>query len=100
VGVDATIGMLRIARTHQTRAPLVTGLAYCLPFSDAAFDCVSDVTVVQHISHELHSKALQEMVRVLKPGGRMILLELIRGRDSIFFPASHETGSPPPCQHS
>jgi 2-polyprenyl-3-methyl-5-hydroxy-6-metoxy-1,4-benzoquinol methylase len=32
LGVDATIGMLRIARSHQTIAPLVTGLAYSLPF--------------------------------------------------------------------
>jgi ubiquinone/menaquinone biosynthesis C-methylase UbiE len=86
VGVDATTGMLRIARAHQTSAPLVTGLACSLPFSDATFDCVSDVTVVQHIPRELQPKALQEMVRVLKPGGRMILLELIRGRDSHIFP--------------
>jgi ubiquinone/menaquinone biosynthesis C-methylase UbiE len=86
VGVDATIGMLRIARVHQTSAPLVTGLAYSLPFSDAAFDCVSDVTVVQHIPRELQPKALQEMVRVVKPGGRMILLELVRGQDSHIFP--------------
>jgi SAM-dependent methyltransferase len=86
LGVDATIGMLRIARVHQTRAPLVTGLADSLPFSDAAFDCVSDITVVQHIPRELQSKALREMVRVLKPGGRMILLEVIRGRDSHIFP--------------
>src|SRR5215469_9794110 len=27
VGVDATVGMLRIARSHDTRAPLATGLA-------------------------------------------------------------------------
>jgi ubiquinone/menaquinone biosynthesis C-methylase UbiE len=86
LGVDATIGMLSIARSHQTIAPLVTGLAYSLPFSDATFDCVSDITVVQHIPHELQPKALREMVRILKPGGRIILLELVRGRDSHIFP--------------
>ena len=86
VGVDATIGMLRIARAHHTNAPLTVGLAYSLPFSDAAFDCVSDITVVQHIPYELQPKALNEMVRVLKPGGRIILLELIRGQDSHIFP--------------
>jgi SAM-dependent methyltransferase len=77
VGVDATIGMLRIARSHDTRAPLSTGLAQNLPFSDAAFDCLSDITVVQHIPYELQPRALQEMIRVLKPGGRMILMEVI-----------------------
>jgi SAM-dependent methyltransferase len=92
VGVDATIGMLQIARAHNTRSPLVTGLAQSLPFSNAVFDCLSDITVVQHIPYELQSKALQEMVRVLKPGGRMILLEVICGqkphigKDSHVFP--------------
>jgi len=80
VGVDATIGMLRIARTHETHSPLTTGLAQSLPFRDASFDCLSDITVVQHIPYELQSKALQEMVRVTKPGGLMILMEVICGR--------------------
>jgi SAM-dependent methyltransferase len=82
VGVDATIGMLKMARARGTRAPLTTGLAQSLPFFDAAFDCLSDITVVQHIPYELQSKALKEMVRVLKPGGRMILMELICGKES------------------
>src|SRR5215472_2095089 len=47
VGVDATIGMLRIARSHRTACPLMAGLAYNLPFSDDVFDCLSDITVVQ-----------------------------------------------------
>jgi SAM-dependent methyltransferase len=82
VGVDATIDMLRIARARKTRSPLATGLAQSLPFSNATFDCLSDITVVQHIPYELQSRALQEMIRVLKPGARMILLEVIRGNNS------------------
>jgi ubiquinone/menaquinone biosynthesis C-methylase UbiE len=81
VGVDATIGMLQIARAHRTRSPLMVGLAEALPFSNAVFDYVSDITVVQHFPYELQSRALQEMIRVLKPGGWLILLELIRGRN-------------------
>jgi SAM-dependent methyltransferase len=81
VGVDATTGMLQIARSLNTRAPLTAGMAQSLPFSDAAFDCLSDITVVQHIPYELQSKALQEMVRVTKPGGRMIFMETIGGKD-------------------
>jgi ubiquinone/menaquinone biosynthesis C-methylase UbiE len=86
IGVDATIGMLRIAQAHGTSAPLTVGLAYDLPFSDAVFDVLSDITVLQHIPYDLQSKALQEMVRVLRPGGRIILLELLRGHDSHIFP--------------
>jgi SAM-dependent methyltransferase len=81
--------MLRIARAHETRSPLILGLAEILPFSDASFDCVSDITVVQHFPYELQSKALQEMIRVLKPGGRLILMELIRGRDPCIGRDSH-----------
>ena len=89
VGVDATIGMMQIARAHNTRSPLATGLAQSLPFSDATFDCLSDITVVQHIPYELQSRALQEMVRVLKPGGRMILLEVICGKKNRIEKNSH-----------
>jgi ubiquinone/menaquinone biosynthesis C-methylase UbiE len=81
VGVDATIGMLRIARAQGTSASLTTGLVQSLPFRDAVFDCLSDITVVQHIPYELQSKAIQEMIRVIKPGGRVILMEVIKGRD-------------------
>jgi len=89
VGVDATIGMLQIARARETRSPLTVGLAEMLPFLDAAFDCVSDITVVQHLPYELQSRALQEMIRVLKPGGRLILMELICGRDPDIGKDSH-----------
>jgi ubiquinone/menaquinone biosynthesis C-methylase UbiE len=89
VGVDATFGMLQIARAHETTSPLVVGLAETLPFSDAVFDCVSDITVVQHLPYELQSRALQEMIRVLNPGGRLILIEVICGRDQYLGKDSH-----------
>src|SRR5208283_2214126 len=89
VGVDATIGMLRIARAHDTKGLLTTGLAQTLPFSDAAFDCLSDITVVQHIPYEFQTQAFREMVRVLKPGGRLILLEVIGRKVSSIEKDSH-----------
>ena len=86
IGVDATPSMLRLALERGTTAPLVAGEAGCLPFSDAAFDLVSDITVTQHIPSSLQPAALSEMVRVLKPGGRLILMELIRGEGAHIFP--------------
>lgn len=85
-GVDATPQMLGVARTRGTTAPLVAGEANRLPFRDGEFDVVADVTVIQHIPAALQPEALLEMTRVLKPGGRVILFELIRGEDSHIFP--------------
>jgi SAM-dependent methyltransferase len=85
LGLDATLGMLRTAREHGTAAPLVTGDAQRLPFPDASFDAVSDVTVVQHIPLASQPQVLAEMLRVLKPGGRLILVELIIGQGGHVF---------------
>ncbi|MBZ5502111.1 MAG: class I SAM-dependent methyltransferase [Acidobacteriia bacterium] len=80
-GIDGQYGMLERARAQRTEAPLLAGDACHLPFADAAFDAVTDITVVQHIAASLQRQALGEMLRVLRPGGRLILMELIRGKD-------------------
>jgi SAM-dependent methyltransferase len=85
-GLDRTSGMLTTARRQKTAAPLLAGEAHRLPFPDGSFDCVTDVTVVQHIPSELQPQALGEMIRVLNPGGRLILMELIRGAGVHIFP--------------
>jgi len=85
VGVDATEGMVQRAAASGLKCPLVVGLAQRLPFDDAAFDLVSAVTVIQHISPEYQVDALKEMARVLRPGGHLLLLELIRGQGPHVF---------------
>jgi len=85
-GVDATLGMLRVARGCGTVAPLAAGEAYRLPFPDAKFDFVSDITVIQHIPRSLQPRALGEMMRVIRTGGHLILMELIGGEGEHIFP--------------
>jgi SAM-dependent methyltransferase len=85
VGVDATEGMLKRAAASGLKCPLVVGLAQSLPFDDAAFDLVSAVTVIQHIPSTYQADALNEMARVLRPGGHLLLLELIRGQGLHIF---------------
>jgi ubiquinone/menaquinone biosynthesis C-methylase UbiE len=85
-GVDAALPMLRLARERGTATPLSAGDARLLPFAPETFDCVSDITVVQHIPTSEQPEALRELTRVLKPGGRMILMELIRGKGEHVFP--------------
>lgn len=87
-GLDATPGMLELARRQKTSAPLLSGEAHRLPFAGSSFDCVSDITVVQHIPYSTQPAALAEMVRVVRPGGALILMELIRGAGAHIFPRS------------
>jgi SAM-dependent methyltransferase len=86
MGVDATLAMLQVARAHGTAAALVAGEAYRLPFPDSRFDAISDITVTQHIPTQLQKQALGEMIRVVRPGGHLILMELIRGEGAHIFP--------------
>jgi SAM-dependent methyltransferase len=85
-GVDATAAMLRLARERGTAAALTVGEANRLPFRDATFDAVTDITVTQHIPQPLQVPALAEMIRVIRPGGCLILMELIQGEDKHIFP--------------
>lgn len=44
-----------------------------LPFPNNFFDRVICVSVVEHVEHEIAKKGIQEMARVLKPNGRLIV---------------------------
>ncbi|MFX1566261.1 MAG: class I SAM-dependent methyltransferase [Promethearchaeota archaeon] len=55
-----------------------------LPFEDASFDIVTMGSVLHEIEEEaLKIKALNEVNRVLKPGGRFVIVELIRNRKMV-----------------
>lgn len=46
-----------------------------MPFRDDCFDFVNSITVLLHLPYELKEKAIAEISRVLKPGGKAILIE-------------------------
>lgn len=71
VGLDRTPAMFDQARPHVNR--LVEGDATALPFPDASFD---RIVCRQGIQFMDDAKAVQEMVRVCKPGGRIVLVHL------------------------
>ncbi|HUU35944.1 MAG TPA: methyltransferase domain-containing protein [Vicinamibacterales bacterium] len=69
VAVDVLLRKLRYAR--RFRRPLVLGSGFALPFADASFPCVLCSQVIEHVPKE--SPILAELVRVLRPGGRLVL---------------------------
>lgn len=74
---DINNAMLRVGRDRLLDEGIVTPIAQCdaerIPFPDNYFDCVSIAFGLRNVTHK--DAALREMRRVLKPGGRLIVLE-------------------------
>ena len=70
VGIDTEPENLRICRRHQL--PAQEGSLYALPFDDASFDTILFLEVIEHL--DTPEKALSEIFRVLRPGGRIIVI--------------------------
>lgn len=72
VGLDINAGMLAVARSKANEIEWKQGAAEALPFDDATFDAV--VSQFGLMFFEDRSKAIREMVRVLKPGGKLAVV--------------------------
>ncbi|MBE7420372.1 MAG: class I SAM-dependent methyltransferase [Ideonella sp.] len=73
-GVDPSAGMM--AQAHLAGVELLNGCAEALPCADAAADFVSMGYALRHLSDL--DRALAEFHRVLRPGGRLLMLEITR----------------------
>ncbi|MDX2137029.1 MAG: class I SAM-dependent methyltransferase, partial [Chloroflexota bacterium] len=72
--VDASLPMLRIAAEHlrdQAGVMLLHADAERLPFADDAFDVVTCLEALEFMMHPPH--VLAELVRVLRPGGWLLI---------------------------
>ncbi|NJE55444.1 bifunctional demethylmenaquinone methyltransferase/2-methoxy-6-polyprenyl-1,4-benzoquinol methylase UbiE [Thermococcus sp. 21S9] len=72
-GLDCSEEMLRIARRKVPFARLSVGTAEEMPYPDGSFDIVSVAFGLRNFSDR--EKAIKELHRVLKPGGRLVILE-------------------------
>lgn len=73
VGLDAFLPKLRFAQLEVPAAQGTAGDALALPFADASFSTVLIRDVLHHLVEP--RGALEEAVRVLRPGGRLVLIE-------------------------
>lgn len=83
VGVDFAVGMLDAAKRRAqakglSRVTLVCSDAEALPFREGATDAVTIAFGLRNVAHP--EQALGEFYRVLKPGGRLVILEFGRPR--------------------
>ncbi|MBT9489722.1 MAG: bifunctional demethylmenaquinone methyltransferase/2-methoxy-6-polyprenyl-1,4-benzoquinol methylase UbiE [Rubrivivax sp.] len=74
---DINEAMLRVGRDRLLDDGLAIPTVVCdaekLPWADASFDLVSVAFGLRNMTHK--EQALQEMCRVLRPGGRLLVLE-------------------------
>lgn len=70
--LDVSTGMLHQAVNKPGLVPC-QGMAETLPFSDGSFDAIVVVDSFHHFAE--HAQAARELVRVLAPGGRLVIEE-------------------------
>ncbi|MEV6132751.1 demethylmenaquinone methyltransferase [Streptomyces violaceusniger] len=73
VPCDFSLGMLREGKKRHPRLPLTAGDATRLPFADGVFDAVTISFGLRNIQDT--QGALREMLRVTRPGGRVVICE-------------------------
>jgi ubiquinone/menaquinone biosynthesis C-methylase UbiE len=80
VGLDYSLSMCGVAhekgRRAESGAVFVNGDAEHLPFADRSFDVLTCSHSFHHYPHQ--SLAVREMYRVLRPGGRLMLIDGFR----------------------
>ncbi len=87
VGIDCSRGMLREAQDaggiYDDRVTLLLEDAKMLSFRETCFDCVTCLEALEFMPDP--EEVIQEMLRVLKPGGVLLVSNRV-GKDAWFFP--------------
>ncbi|MET4224158.1 demethylmenaquinone methyltransferase [Oerskovia enterophila] len=76
VPCDFSVGMLQVGKRRRPDLPFVAGDATALPFADESFDAVTISFGLRNVVDT--DAALREMLRVTRPGGRIVICEFSR----------------------
>ena len=79
-GIDASPEMIGVARRKAAKEGadirFDTGVVERLTFPDGAFDVVFSTLMLHHLPDDVKTQGLAEIARVLKPGGRLLAVDL------------------------
>ena len=73
IPVDFSLGMLRVGKRKHPGLPFVAGDGLALPFADGVFDAATISFGLRNL-HDLQG-GLAELMRVVRPGGRLVICE-------------------------
>ncbi len=86
-GLDADASILERARRRAADAGLEIrfdeGSATALPYADASFDLVLCTLMLHHLPDEAKRQTAEELARVLRPGGRVVVADPGRPQDPL-----------------
>ncbi|NEQ95827.1 MAG: class I SAM-dependent methyltransferase [Cyanothece sp. SIO2G6] len=85
-GLDASPLSIRRAQANVPQAKFVEGWAESMPFEDAIFDVVHTSAALHEMKPEQLRQILQEVHRVLKPGGIFTLVDFHPPTNPLFIP--------------
>jgi ubiquinone/menaquinone biosynthesis C-methylase UbiE len=86
-GLDADASILARARRKAAAAGVEIGfdeaMSTALPYADASFDLVLSTLFFHHLPDDAKRQTAAELVRVLRPGGRLVVGDLGRPQDPL-----------------
>lgn len=80
IGIDASPEMIERAKEKAAKAganvAFQTAVIEELPFPDGSFDLVISSFMLHHLPEDVRQSGIREVARVLKPGGRLLAVDL------------------------